>query len=72
MVSLQDYPEQDRSYLQAHTAADTMLRRREIKAFCTGHNPETGRTIHIETDPGWDPDPMYQEFNELGYARPSN
>ncbi|MBG6083193.1 hypothetical protein [Rubrivivax gelatinosus] len=72
MLNLEDYPAKDHGYLQAHYGATQMLHRGEIKAFCAGFNHDMGRTIHIETDQGWDPDPMFREHNELGYSPPSH
>ncbi|ABM96889.1 hypothetical protein [Methylibium petroleiphilum] len=72
MLNLQDYPARDHSYHLAHAAASKLLRDREIRAFSTSFNSATGRMIHVETEQGWDPDPMFQEFVEPGYASPSN
>lgn len=67
MMNLADYPARDREYLSAHDGATQMLRRGEIKAFCVSNADARGRLIHLETDQGWDPDPMFQEFDEHGF-----
>jgi hypothetical protein len=55
----------DRAYLLAHATASSLLASGSIKAFATRYEPHRGRIIELETDQGWDPDPLYVEFEEL-------
>ena len=50
-------------YLAAHDLATNLLRKGEIRAFSATHERERGRVIYTETDQGWNPDPMYEEFS---------
>lgn len=72
MLNVQDYPTQDQPYLLAHATASQLLRQREILAFSASYSSTRGRTIHVQTEQGWDPDPMFQEFAEPGFALPPN
>lgn len=55
-------------YFQADAMARAMLQKGEIKAYCVGYTSETGKTIHLETDQGWDPYPMWQEFEPVEFS----
>lgn len=68
MRNLNDYPERDRAYLAAHDMATQILRRGEIKAFAVTNDHTRGRLIHVESGQGWDPDPIFQEFDQYGFA----
>lgn len=68
-MDLQNYPEQDHAYLLAHDMATQMLRRGEIKAFSASYSHDKGRMIHVESDQGWDPNPMFQEHEEIGHVQ---
>lgn len=72
MLNLQEYPARDHSFLLAHDIASQLLRQREIRALSTSFNSTIGRMIHVETEQGWDPDPMFQEFVEPGFSSPPN
>lgn len=67
MLNLNDYPERDRAYLAAHDTVTQTLRRGEIKAFAVTNDQTRGRLIHVESDQGWDPDPIFQEFDQYGF-----
>lgn len=54
-------------YLAAHKAASDGLKCGDFKAYSTTHDRMRGRMIHVETDQGWDPEPMFQEFDEEGF-----
>ncbi len=64
-LSQPGYREVDRAYLLAHATASSLLADGSIKAFATRYEPQRGRIIELETDQGWDPDPLYVEFEEL-------
>lgn len=49
-------------YIEAHESASRMLEKGQIKAFSCSHSHEHGRQIHVESDQGWDPEPLYIEF----------
>jgi hypothetical protein len=51
----------DRAYLEAHALADALLRSGDIKAFSVSRHRTQGRRIEIETDQGWNPDPLFCE-----------
>lgn len=55
----------------ARSAAAQMLQTGEIRSYHLSRCGERGRMIHVESDQGWDPDPMYQEYPELGYTSPA-
>lgn len=50
------------TFTEAHQLASRMQENGEIKAFSCARCPDHGRQIHVETDQGWDPDPLYIEF----------
>lgn len=56
------YPPATQAYLQAHDYASRMLKNREILAFSVSHCTERGRLIYVESDQGWNPDPLFEEF----------
>lgn len=49
-------------YLQAHREVEKELKAGTIKAFACGFNHERGRYIEVETEQGWNPNPVYQEI----------
>lgn len=52
----------DRDYMAAKDCAQRMLDAGEIVNYSTRTHPRMGRLIEIETDQGWDPNPLYQEY----------
>ncbi len=57
---------QDRNeeYIAAHRLAKEMFERGEIINFSCSYSRERGRMIHIETDQGWCPDPLFEDFSD--------
>ena len=53
-------------YLTAHNEASAMLRRGEIVAYHCAYVSGEGRTISIETDQGYNPEPFYSDISQLG------
>jgi len=52
----------DELYLEAHAAATRALRAGDLRAFSVGYCADRGRVITVETESGWNPDPMYCDF----------
>ena len=50
------------NYQQAEQFAREMLRTGDIIAYAAGYTHERGRYIEVETDQGWNPDPIWQEI----------
>ena len=73
MVNIDLYPAQARGFLLAQDAAAELLKKGEIKAFSASYTHDSGRMIHVESDQGWNPDPLFQEFDgERPFAPTSN
>lgn len=66
------YPPADQAYLQAHDYARRMLDNREIRAMSVSRCAERGRLIYVESDQGWNPDPLFEEFPLEHYPGPPN
>ena len=43
---------------------DKMLKSGEIKKYIREDCPERGVVFYVETDQGWNPVPIWQEFDE--------
>lgn len=39
----------------------------EINSFHVSHDNDRGRLIHVESDDGWNPEPLYEEFPDEAY-----
>ncbi len=73
MINIDLYPAHARGYLLAHNAATELLKNADIKAFSVSFTHQTGRMIHVESEQGWNPDPLFQEFEgERPFAPTSN
>ncbi|CAN7650846.1 hypothetical protein LJR129_005082 [Acidovorax sp. LjRoot129] len=56
----QDFP---CAYVQAHQEASKALARGDIRAYSVTSCPERGRVIQYESHQGWQPDPVYCDFD---------
>ena len=50
------------NYIEAHKLAQQLLEAGEIKSFCTGHSRERGRYIQVETEQGWNPHYLFEDY----------
>lgn len=66
------YAPQDQSYLQAHDYANRMVNKREIRAYSVTWCADRGRLIHVKSDQGWNPDPLFEEFPRDHHPGPPN
>lgn len=64
----QEYPS---AYEQAHQEASKALGRGDIRAYSVTSCPERGRVIHYETHQGWQPDPVFCDFDPEDHGDPS-
>ena len=39
----------------------------EINSFHVSHDNDRGRLIHVESDDGWNPEPLFEEFPDEAY-----
>ena len=63
-MTTESFVERSSAYLEAHKFAEQELRANRIRSFSCTHNRERGRQIFIETDQGWNPDPLYEDYPE--------
>jgi anti-sigma regulatory factor (Ser/Thr protein kinase) len=63
-------PELDAAYENAITHAKGQLMTGEIRHYMASKDDELGRVIHVETDQGWNPRPIYMDNTEMdsGYS----
>ena len=54
------------TYLDAHNIVCKMLKRGEILAYSCQYESGLGRTIYVETDQGWNPEPFYSDLECMG------
>jgi hypothetical protein len=52
-------------YITAHNQVSAMLKRGEIVAYHCEYISGEGRTISIETDQGYNPEPFYSDIEQL-------
>lgn len=50
------------AYLAAHKAASAALKAGHIRSYSCTHTRENGRQIFLETEQGWNPEPMYEDI----------
>lgn len=55
------------AYIEAVAAVAADLKAGHILAYATGYSRTRGRYIEIETDQGWNPEPVWQEFEPEPY-----
>lgn len=58
------YLPQDQDYLLAQEAARQALAKGHIKAYSCRNDHERGRIMEVQSDQGWDPNPLFVEFEE--------
>lgn len=58
---------QTADYLAAIEAIQADMKAGHIRAYATGYSKTRGRYIEIQTDQGWNPDPVWQEIEPEPY-----
>lgn len=52
----------DWNFSNVHSYCERMKLTKEIKSFQVSTDPERGRLIYVESESGWDPEPLFEEF----------